>query len=94
MGAGGGQELGRLAERMKPLGENGLAALALLEMDALEGDAERKYHQRARRALESVAGVIDRVGVMAAGLARGRISGRAGRSAAGVPPSAWCSGTF
>ncbi len=53
--------LGRLGERVKPLAENSVAAIALHEM----GETER-----ARRALESVAALPSRLGTMAAVFAR------------------------
>jgi uncharacterized protein YyaL (SSP411 family) len=61
--------VGRLRERMKPLGENALMAMALREMDVLS-DGEGGYRVRARRILESVAGVVAQSGVMASGFAR------------------------
>src|SRR5205823_6634469 len=53
----GGDELGRLGERIKPLAENSIAAIALIELDILTGDPEgaAPYREWARRALESVA---------------------------------------
>jgi uncharacterized protein len=62
--------VGRLQERMKPLVENAVAAMALMEMDTLQGDAEQKYRQQARKTLESVAGVAMQAGVMGAVFAR------------------------
>jgi uncharacterized protein YyaL (SSP411 family) len=59
--ATGGEELGRLGERLKPLAENAVAAVALHEM----GETER-----ARRALESVASLPRQYGLMAAAFAR------------------------
>ena len=66
----GGEELGMLRERMKPLPENSVAAMALLELDALLGDPELGLRDRARRALESVAALPPRYGIMAAAFAR------------------------
>ncbi|MBO0684174.1 MAG: thioredoxin domain-containing protein [Candidatus Dormibacteraeota bacterium] len=54
-------ELGRLGERVKPLGENAIAAIALHEL----GETDR-----ARRALESVASLPRQYGIMAAVFAR------------------------
>ena len=66
----GGDELGRLQERIKPLTENSIAAVALAELDALQGDPELRSRERARRALESVAALPSRYGLMAAVFAR------------------------
>jgi uncharacterized protein YyaL (SSP411 family) len=57
----GGDQLGRLGERLKPLAENSVAAVALHEM----GETDR-----ARRALESVASLPRQYGLMAAVFAR------------------------
>ncbi|HZV48902.1 MAG TPA: DUF255 domain-containing protein [Candidatus Dormibacteraeota bacterium] len=65
-----GEELGRLRERIKPLPENAVAAIGLMELDALLGDPELGLRDRARRALASVAGLARRHGILAAGLAR------------------------
>jgi uncharacterized protein YyaL (SSP411 family) len=65
-----GEELGRLRERIKPLPENAVAAIALMELDALLGDPELGLRDRARRALASVAGLARRHGILAAGFAR------------------------
>ncbi|MBO0686725.1 MAG: thioredoxin domain-containing protein, partial [Candidatus Dormibacteraeota bacterium] len=54
-------ELGRLGERVKPMGENAIAAIALHEL----GETDR-----ARRALESVASLPRQYGIMAAVFAR------------------------
>jgi uncharacterized protein YyaL (SSP411 family) len=54
-------QLGRLTERIKPLNENSIAAIAFHEL----GEAER-----ARRALESVASLPRQYGIMAAVFAR------------------------
>ena len=66
----GGDELGRLGERIKPLAENSIAAMALIELDVLSGDPESPYSERARRALESVAALPRSYGLMAAVFAR------------------------
>jgi uncharacterized protein len=66
----GGDELGRLADRIKPLVENSLAAMALVELDILTGDPAAPYLERARRALESVAAMPRQYGLMAAVFAR------------------------
>ena len=66
----GGEDLGRLGERIKPLAENSVAAMALIELDTLKGDPEAPYRERARRALESVAALPGQYGLMAAVFAR------------------------
>ena len=66
----GGEELGRLGERIKPLAENSVAAMALIELDVLKGDPASPYRERARRALESVAALPRSYGLMAAVFAR------------------------
>jgi uncharacterized protein YyaL (SSP411 family) len=66
----GGEELGRLGERIKPLAENSVAAMALIELDTLLGDPSAPYRERARRALESVAALPRQYGLMAAVFAR------------------------
>ncbi len=66
----GGDELGRLGERIKPLAENSVAAMALIEMDILRGDPLAPYRERARKALESVAALPQSYGLMAAVFAR------------------------
>ena len=66
----GGDELGRLGERIKPLAENAVAAMALIELDILVGDPSAPYRERARRALESVAALPRSYGLMAAVFAR------------------------
>jgi uncharacterized protein len=66
----GGDELGRLRDRIKPLGENSVAAMALMELDLLTGEPDMPYLSRARRALESVAGLPRQYGLMAAVFAR------------------------
>jgi uncharacterized protein YyaL (SSP411 family) len=66
----GADDLGRLGERLKPLGENGVAAVALIELDILTGDPEATYRTRAARTLESVAALPRQYGLMAAVFAR------------------------
>jgi len=66
----GGDELGRLGERIKPLGENSVAAMALIELDIVVGDPGSPFRERARRALESVAALPRQYGLMAAVFAR------------------------
>ncbi len=66
----GGDRLGRLSEPIKPLGENSVAAMALVELDVLMGDPTAPYLPRARRALESVAALPRQYGLMAAVFAR------------------------
>ena len=66
----GGEELGRLGERIKPLAENSVAAMALIELDVVIGDPSSTYRERARRALESVAALPQQYGLMAAVFAR------------------------
>ncbi len=65
-----GDELGRLADPVKPLVENAVAAMALIELDALRGDPGRLHAARARSALESVAALPRQYGLMAAAFAR------------------------
>ncbi len=65
-----GSELGRLGERIKPLAENSVAAIALLELEALLGDPESGHRRRAQGALESVASLPRQYGLMAAVFAR------------------------
>jgi len=62
--------LGRLAEPIKPLVENSIAAMALVELEILTGDPSTPYLERARRALESVAALPQQYGLMAAVFAR------------------------
>jgi len=62
-----GDELGRLGDRLKPIGENSVAALGLFELGVLAGGP---HESRGRRALESVAMLPNRYGLMAAGWAR------------------------
>src|SRR5205823_11882098 len=66
----GDDELGRLGERIKPLVENSVAAIALIELDVLSGEPESPFRRRARRALESVAALPRSYGLMAAVFAR------------------------
>jgi uncharacterized protein YyaL (SSP411 family) len=66
----GGDRLGRLSEPVKPLGENSVAAMALVELDVLMGDPTAPYLARARGALESVAALPRQYGLMAAVFAR------------------------
>jgi uncharacterized protein YyaL (SSP411 family) len=66
----GGDQLGRLGERIKPLADNSVAAMALIELDILMGDPDSPYRARARRALESVAALPRQYGLMAAVFAR------------------------
>ncbi|MGH7764453.1 MAG: thioredoxin domain-containing protein [Candidatus Dormibacteraceae bacterium] len=63
-------ELGRLGDRIKPLVENSIAAMALIELDTLLGDPSALYRDKARRALESVAALPRQYGLMAAVFAR------------------------
>jgi uncharacterized protein YyaL (SSP411 family) len=62
-----GESLGRLEDRLKPIGENSVAALGLFELGTLAGE---QHVARGRRALESVAQLPARYGLMAAGWAR------------------------
>ena len=62
--------LGRLDDPIKPLAENSIAAIALIELDALAAEPSRTYAERARRALESVASLPRQYGLMAAVFAR------------------------
>ena len=66
----GGDELGRLGDPVKPLVENSVAAMALVELDTLLGDPAQVHLARARRALESVAALPRQYGLMAAVFAR------------------------
>jgi len=66
----GTDQLGRLSDRIKPLVENSIAAMALRAMDELVGDPEQPYLTTARRALESVAALPRQYGLMAAVFAR------------------------
>jgi len=66
----GGDELGRLSDPVKPLVENSIAAMALLDLDVLTGEPAAPYRRLARAALESVAALPPRYGLMAAVFAR------------------------
>jgi uncharacterized protein YyaL (SSP411 family) len=66
----GTDQLGRLSERIKPLVENSIAAIGLVELDEIVGDPEQPYLARARRTLESVASLPRQYGLMAAVFAR------------------------
>ena len=66
----GGDQLGRLGDLIKPLGENSVATMALVELDVLTGEPDQRYLARARRTLESVAGLPRQYGLMAASFAR------------------------
>ena len=66
----GTDALGRLGERIKPLAENAVAAMALIELDILTGDPEARYRTQATRALESVGALPRQYGLMAAVFAR------------------------
>ena len=65
-----GEGLGRLGEPLKPLAENSVAAIALTELDALAGDPHAPWRDRARGALDAVAGLHRQQGIMAAIYAR------------------------
>ena len=69
-GGGDGRGLGRLDDPIKPLVENSIAAMALIELDVLSGEPEQTYLARARRTLESVAALPRQYGLMAAVFAR------------------------
>ena len=62
-----GEALGRLEDRLKPIGENSVAALGLWELGTLVGG---DHVDHGRGALESVAALPARYGLMAAGWAR------------------------
>jgi len=66
----GDDELGRLGDRIKPLVENSVTAMALMEIDTVTGDPSSPHRDRARRALESVAALPRQYGLMAAVFAR------------------------
>jgi uncharacterized protein YyaL (SSP411 family) len=68
--AAGAEQLGRLEDQIKPLVENSIAAIALVELDTLIGDPEQKHLGMARRALEAVAALPRQYGLMAALYAR------------------------
>ncbi len=65
-----GSDIGRLGDRIKPVVENSVAAMALLELDVLTGDPAQPYLSQARRALEAVASLPRQYGLMAAVFAR------------------------
>ena len=65
-----GENLGRLGDPIKPLGENSIAAMALGELDVITGEPDMPYAARARRVLESIAGLPSQYGLMAAAFAR------------------------
>jgi uncharacterized protein YyaL (SSP411 family) len=66
----GGDQLGRLGDRIKPLGENSVAAMALIELGVLIAEPDMQMLSRARRVLESVAALPRQYGLMAAVFAR------------------------
>jgi len=66
----GSDALGRLADPIKPLVENSIAAMALCELDTLLGDPASLHREQARRALASVAALPRQYGLMAAVFAR------------------------
>jgi uncharacterized protein len=66
----GENQLGRLSDPIKPLVENSIAAMALVELDTLIGDPAAPHRERARLALASVAGLPRQYGLMAAVFAR------------------------
>jgi hypothetical protein len=66
----GSDQLGRLEDRIKPLVENSVVSMALVELDLLMGQPDMPYLLRARRTLESVAGLPRQYGLMAAVFAR------------------------
>ncbi len=66
----GGEDLGRLGDPVKPLVENAVAAMALVELDVLRAEPDQLYTARARSALESVAALPRQYGLMAAVFAR------------------------
>ncbi len=68
--ARGSDELGRLEDRIKPLVDNSIAAMALVELDMLLGEPEHRHLEAARRALESVAALPRQYGLMASIYAR------------------------
>jgi hypothetical protein len=79
--------LGRLGQRLKPLAENSLAALGLLELDALLGEPESTLREQAERALRSVAGLAPQLGLQAAVFARAldRLAGPPVKVTTGTP---------
>ena len=64
------ERIGRLEDRVKQLPENSIAAIALFELDALEGDPQAPHRRAGFRALESIAQLPARYGIMAASFAR------------------------
>jgi hypothetical protein len=66
----GGDRLGRLEEPIKPLAENSVAAMALIELDALRGEPDQPLVARARAALAAVAALPRQYGLLAAVFAR------------------------
>jgi uncharacterized protein YyaL (SSP411 family) len=62
-----GEDLGRLGDRLKPIGDNAVIAMGLFELGVLAGG---RHEALGRRALESVAQLPARYGLMAAGWAR------------------------
>jgi hypothetical protein len=62
-----GVQLGRLGDRLKPIGDNAVVALGLFELGVLAGG---EHGAHGARALESVAMLPARYGLMAAGWAR------------------------
>ena len=66
----GTDTLGRLGEPIKPLAENSVAAMALIELDALRGDPDQPLVARARATLASVAALPRQYGLLAAVFAR------------------------
>ena len=66
----GGEDLGRLSDPIKPLAENSVAAMALIDLDIVIGDPAAPYRDRARAALQSVAALPPQYGLMAAVFAR------------------------
>src|SRR5438270_12708562 len=66
----GVEELGRLGERIKPLAENSVAAMALVELAILVGAPNAPYPKLARRALATVAALPLESGPTAAVLPR------------------------
>ena len=74
----GRDTLGQLQQRLKPLPENSIAAMALIELDTLAGEPAAPYRGRAQTALESVAGVARQYGLLGAVL-HARSTGCRGR---------------
>jgi len=65
-----GEDVGRLSDPVKPLVENSIAAMALIDLDVLSGDPAAPYGARAKAALQSVAALPPQYGLMAAAFAR------------------------